>query len=1180
MRVRRLILALTSLLAVLACTLTSAPGLAEAQVVFDDAVDSGFHWNVTSVTTPGFVVGTGANRAAMIMVAMSANNATNITASLGGVPGTLVAGSDSGTTASIRTLIFQVINPPSGAQTATVSWTTAMHADVGVITVTGADQMGPVTNGRFTAFNASPAAATSLTIPSSPGDRTASIGFTTNDWVSSNQTIVWGPDSSSVQGDIGAGTGNTTHTWTGPYAGTRSVSGANFRAAASGGPADFTVSASPASQTVAPGGSTSYSLTFNRTGNFSGLIAQSVSGLPSGTTATFTPNPASASSTLSVTTTSSTPPGNYTVTITGQSGDLTRTTAVGLTVGTAPAPSQTLEFDNAVDSGFRWSVTSVTTPAFVVGSGANRAAMIMVAMSANNATNITASLGGVPGSLVAGSDSGTTASIRTLIFQIINPPSGAQTATVSWTTAMHADVGVITVTGADQTTPVTNGRFVAFNVSPAAATSLTIPSSPGDRTASIGFTTNDWVSSNQTIVWGPDSSSVQGDIGAGAGTTTHTWTGPYAGTRSVSGANFRAAASGAAPDFTLSASPSSQSVVAGNSVSYTVSISPTGGFSDPVTLNVSGLPAGATESFTPNPANTSSTLSVATTSSTAAGAYTVTITGVSGSRTRTTTVTLTLTSQVSPDFTLSVSSSVQTVPAGGTANYGIINIARTGGFNDPVTFSVSGLPSGAVATFHPNPASVSSSLSVGTFGGPAASYTLTVTGTGGGITRTLQLTLQVTNADFSLSASPASQTVIAGAGTSYTVTITGMNGWDNSVNLGVTGLPSGATGTFNPNPVSVNAPASTTLSVTTPANTPPGSYTLTIAGNGVGLIHTTTVTLVVNNPVTPDFTVSASPSSQTVAPGEGTTYTVTINRTGGFSLLLSGAVTGEPAGVTTTLPNELNGVAPLIGDTFTVNVRVATNTPPGTYPLTINVFLGGTLSGAQMLRTTIVQLTVTPPAPGASGVNFDNAVTSGFQWSVTSITTPAFVVGTGVNRAAMIMVAMSANNATGITASLGGVPGTLVPGTDTGTTASIRTLIFQVINPPSGTQRATVSWTTAMHADVGVITVSGADQTRPVTNGRAIAFNSAPAAATSVGLLSNDPGDLTASIGFTTNQWISTNQTLTWGSAPSPVLGDRRAGVPAQIDTGTWVATHTWTGQYAGIPHSVSGANFRAAVGP
>ena len=259
MRLRRSILAVTSLLAALACTLTWSPGPAEAQVVFDNAVDSGFHWSVTSVTTPGFVVGSGANHAAMIMVAMSGNNATNITASLGGVPGTLVGGSDSGTTASIRTLIFQVINPPSGAQTATVSWTTVMHADVGVITVTGADQTAPVTNGRFTAFNASPAPATSLTIPSSPGDRTASIGFTRNQWVppGSNQTIAWGADSSSVKGDIGGGTGNTTHTWTDYYVGVpHSVSGANFHAAASGGPAaDFTVSASPASQTVVPGGS-------------------------------------------------------------------------------------------------------------------------------------------------------------------------------------------------------------------------------------------------------------------------------------------------------------------------------------------------------------------------------------------------------------------------------------------------------------------------------------------------------------------------------------------------------------------------------------------------------------------------------------------------------------------------------------------------------------------------------------------------------------------------------------------------------------------------------------------------------------------------------------------------------------------------------------------------------------
>ena len=44
----------------------------------------------------------------------------------------------------------------------------------------------------------------------------------------------------------------------------------------------------------------------------------------------------------------------------------------------------------------------------------------------------------------------------------------------------------------------------------------------------------------------------------------------------------------------------------------------------------------------------------------------------------------------------------------------------------------------------------------------------------------------------------------------------------------------------------------------------------------------------------------------------------------------------------------------------------------------------------------------------------------------------------------MIMVTLSANNATNITASLGGVSGTLIPGTDSGTAATIRTLIFQI----------------------------------------------------------------------------------------------------------------------------------------
>jgi hypothetical protein len=164
-------------------------------------------------------------------------------------------------------------------------------------------------------------------------------------------------------------------------------------------------------------------------------------------------------------------------------------------------------------------------------------------MSGSGATGISARLGGVNGVLIPGTDSGTTAGVRTLIFQVINPPSGLQSATVSWTTSMNVDVGVITVSGADQTTPCTNGTFVASNSSPSATTSVTIASNPGDLTASVAYSKNVWVSpfTNQALKWGIDSAAIGGDIGPGTGSTTHTWTDQYAfQTRSVSGANFKA----------------------------------------------------------------------------------------------------------------------------------------------------------------------------------------------------------------------------------------------------------------------------------------------------------------------------------------------------------------------------------------------------------------------------------------------------------------------------------------------------------------------------------------------------------------------------------------------------------------------------------------------------------------
>ena len=95
---------------------------------------------------------------------------------------------------------------------------------------------------------------------------------------------------------------------------------------------DFAVSASPATRTVTIGGSTNYNVVISPTGGFLDAVALGVIGLPGGATGTFSPTPATASSTLSVWTSISTPPGTYALTITGIGGGLTRTATVALTV--------------------------------------------------------------------------------------------------------------------------------------------------------------------------------------------------------------------------------------------------------------------------------------------------------------------------------------------------------------------------------------------------------------------------------------------------------------------------------------------------------------------------------------------------------------------------------------------------------------------------------------------------------------------------------------------------------------------------------------------------------------------------------------------------------------------------------------------------------------------------------
>jgi subtilase family serine protease len=190
------------------------------------------------------------------------------------------------------------------------------------------------------------------------------------------------------------------------------------------------------------------------------------------------------------------------------------------------------------------------------------------------------------------------------------------------------------------------------------------------------------------------------------------------------------------PDFSLSATPSGQSVTAGGSTSYTVSVTPSGGFTGTVNLVASGFPAGASGSFSAASVTESgsTTLNISTAGTTPSGTYTVTITGTTGTLTHTTTVTLTVQAPALADFSLSVSPGSQVVKAGSPAYY-TVTVTPTSTFTDTVYLSVSGLPAGATGSFSPASLSRSraSTLTISTANnGPRSTSTLKVTGSSNG----------------------------------------------------------------------------------------------------------------------------------------------------------------------------------------------------------------------------------------------------------------------------------------------------------------------------------------------------------------------------------------------------------------------------------------------------------------
>lgn len=218
--------------------------------------------------------------------------------------------------------------------------------------------------------------------------------------------------------------------------------------------------------------------------------------------------------------------------------------------------------------------------------------------------------------------------------------------------------------------------------------------------------------------------------------------------------------------------------------------------------------------------------------------------------------------------------------------------------------------------------------------------------------------------DFKGSINPTYQNVTPGGSASYTVTVTAIDGFAGTVQFSASGLPAGATASFNP--PTVTGSGSTTATITTSSSTPNGSYTITLSGTSGALLHAGAVTLNVGSSGTnfADFTGSVQPTYIMATPGGTGSQNVQIIPLNGFNSDVSLSVNGLPAGATAAFnPSIVTG-----GSGYSVlSVTATASTPTATYPLTI------TATGGSKTHSNTVGLNVGPS--GTDFTDFTGSVT-------------------------------------------------------------------------------------------------------------------------------------------------------------------------------------------------------------
>ena len=216
--------------------------------------------------------------------------------------------------------------------------------------------------------------------------------------------------------------------------------------------------------------------------------------------------------------------------------------------------------------------------------------------------------------------------------------------------------------------------------------------------------------------------------------------------------------------------------------------------------------------------------------------------------------------------------------------------------------------------------------------------------------------------DFSLNANPNALTIAPGNQGTSTITVVPINGFNGSVTLSATGMPSGVTAGFNPNPTTTTS----TMTITVPTGTASGTSTVTITGVSGSLSHNTTLQLTISGGG--GTTVTLTPSSlawgKIVVGVKSAAKAATLTNTGTSTLNISNiAASGDFAVSSTTC-----GATLAAGKFCKIKVTF-TPTQTGTRTGTLSVTDDGqgspqtvALSGTGTVQATLTPTSATYPA--------------------------------------------------------------------------------------------------------------------------------------------------------------------------------------------------------------------------